>query len=318
MLYRMGCDCRVLAVIVAVVSSGAAVAATSSDEFVFREAYQTYERLHGQERHKQSLPYAKRALEFGEKIFGDAHANTAALTYNYALNLLAVGDADSSKAVLKETVRRYQLNHGEDSEELIPVYMDLGRASAKFRESQPQRGYYERALKIASGVYGKSSARYAHLTLDAGIGLLDLAVSPKAKSYLVRAFNLYKQLQGENHPTTGLAALYLGKFYLTKRQHGFAMEYLEIALQAFQSDTGTSNDLELMTHAFLVEVKEELGRRDEATEHCLAIGRISPADPNKEFQPLFRRKPEYPRYALARGLEGYVDFRFTIDEQGFV
>ena len=52
--------------------------------------------------------------------------------------------------------------------------------------------------------------------------------------------------------------------------------------------------------------------------HCLAVGRESPARPDQDYVPLFRMAPVYPTMMLAQGIEGHVDFEFTIDENGFV
>ena len=67
-----------------------------------------------------------------------------------------------------------------------------------------------------------------------------------------------------------------------------------------------------------MEVYERLGQSNEATEHCLAIGRSRPWTGNDDYQPLFKREPVYPRTALTNSREGYVLLEFTVDEMGFV
>ena len=57
---------------------------------------------------------------------------------------------------------------------------------------------------------------------------------------------------------------------------------------------------------------------EDATPHCVAIGRISKLRPNQDYQPVFRMAPRYPARLLMSGIEGHVDFEFTIDESGFV
>lgn len=57
---------------------------------------------------------------------------------------------------------------------------------------------------------------------------------------------------------------------------------------------------------------------EEATQYCVAIGRISKLRPVQEHQPLFRLVPQYPGELLIAGVEGHVDFEFTVDEDGFV
>ena len=62
---------------------------------------------------------------------------------------------------------------------------------------------------------------------------------------------------------------------------------------------------------------EYWGKSDLATEHCVAIGRVSKLRADQDYQPLFRMAPIYPRRMLSIRAEGSVDIAFIVDESGF-
>jgi TonB family protein len=80
----------------------------------------------------------------------------------------------------------------------------------------------------------------------------------------------------------------------------------------------TSHPYELASHASLVQLYEKKGQSDEATEHCIAIGRMTPWSDEIEPVPLYRIDPRYPEKMARKGDEGYAILEFTISSFGFV
>lgn len=72
----------------------------------------------------------------------------------------------------------------------------------------------------------------------------------------------------------------------------------------------------LQVHAFLVNAYEMLGKKDKATEHCIAVATERPLDFDREIEPLYKVRPYYPRKALSLGRSGYTILEFSIDEFG--
>ena len=68
----------------------------------------------------------------------------------------------------------------------------------------------------------------------------------------------------------------------------------------------------------LVRLYQQQNSPDKATEHCQAIGRMTPWQDNQEQTPIFRAAPQYPQSVAKRGQSGWVQLEFTIDESGFV
>ena len=284
----------------------------------FRQAYSEYARLVDEGHYRASLPFAKRGFELGEQLFEPTHENRVALTYNYGWNLVKVKEHQAAKPVLKKALELYEALYGKDSDALIPVLMDLGHAHTLLYDSSQQTKYYRRALRLAAKHSGRDSVAYAQRSLDAGIYILEESRARGAQRYLKDALDILTKELGTEHPRTGVAAFYLGKLNLANKRHGSARDNLLLALKSFERPDEPSNAFEMGTHAFLVQVYEELGESAEATKHCLAIGRMSPARESQDHQPLFRLAPTYPSLQQRRGVEGHVIVEFTIDDSGFV
>lgn len=292
--------------------------ADSGDVDAFKSAYAAYQDFEEKGDYVGATPHAAAAYEIGRPMFGDDHANTAALAFNYGQMLLETGDSDGAKEVLREAVIFHENVYGKQSAELIPVLMDLGAASARVFRSGRQKRYYNRALKLARQHYGPESERYGRLLMDAGVGLLNDAQSPAAEKYLEDSYDVLANALGDDAPMAGLSAFQLARLEFAKKRYDDAKTHLLAALRTFEDPDRPSTPIEMSTHAWLVSVYEELGESEAATAHCQAIGRMTPQARDQEYLPLFRKEPIYPAIALTRRKEGFVDVRFTVDHEGIV
>ena len=304
--------------LVVVLASQSLFAESLSSSEKFKKQYQTYQKLSGEEKWKESLPYAKEAYELGLELFGLEHKNTAALTYNYGLNLLELRKNEQAKKIFKKAVVSYEKVYGKDSAELIPLLMDLGHSAGIPYTRTKQKQYYKRALKISKKEYGEQSAKYGQLLVDAGVGLMHHAYSADAKRYLYQGHEILEHALGNDAAQTGYAAFNIGKYELSTYDYDDAKEYLLKALGSFERPDEPSNQFELSTHGFLVGAYEGLKERDMATKHCLAIGKMTPFTSTQDYLPLVKKAPMYPRSANQKGQEGYVTLEYDVDESGFV
>ncbi len=144
------------------------------------------------------------------------------------------------------------------------------------------------------------------------------SVSAAGKKYLLDAQEIFASRHGELSEKYGLATFHLAKLEYAKQNYDKATEYGLAALPTFAGEEGGQIDYQLYTRALLVQAYEARGESGLATEHCIAIGKISKLRPEQKYQPLFRMAPRYPMELLASGMEGYVDLSFTIDKNGFV
>lgn len=309
---------RLAGIMLLCIFSQGPAADTDSSVEAFKRAYDRYQSLWEAESWRESLEPARQSYAIGRELFGDQSENTAALAYNYSLNLLKLGREGEAAATLKETLALYEQVYGDNSPQLIPVLMDLGRVHTQPLKAREALKYHRRALALASDRYGADTVDYARRSVQVGVALLNGARSPWAKDYLLDGYEILARELGETSVRAGFAALHLGKFELSDGDDDQAIAWLQKALTSFTDPDAPSNKLELLTHGFMVKAYENQGRRDLATRHCLAIGRMSPALPSQRQEPLVRTVPVYPIDASDRRQEGYVVLEFEVDEEGFV
>lgn len=305
-------------VLIGLVPAGYLFAAEPAQMEAFRTAYGKYQEYIENDELEKALPEARNAYELGKAVFGDDHQNIASLAYNYGLSLLDNGEKQDAKRLLKETLKRYEKLYGRNSYELVPVLMDLGKVNIRIFRQDRSAKYFNRALQLTEQQYGEVSVERARQLLDIGVIILNEDQNPKARRYLEPAYETYRQTLGDDDPETGYAAMQLARLEFASRKYHEAKGYLLAALQTFEDPERPDTTLELSTHAYLVSVYEELGESENATRHCIAIGRMSPYDENQDYQPIFREEPNFPYTAKLSGKQGSVDLQFTVDREGIV
>lgn len=110
--------------------------------------------------------------------------------------------------------------------------------------------------------------------------------------------------------------------------HGILLHSMEKdkdAINAFvkvvdviSTNTDYSHPYEVAAHSRLVNLFEKRGDSEAATEHCVAIGQMTPWQDDIKPQPLFRLDPKYPTSFARKGKGGWVLLSFDITSYGFV
>lgn len=280
-------------------------------------AYAEYETLTAEGQFKEALPHAQAAYALGRDLFGPDSVEYATLTFNYGKNLQRTR-GDDAVAVLEEALALHERLFGEQAVELIDPLLTLADAHGLWKEQQ-ERALRKRALKISQSAYGKESVIHARYQYEAAVAQLGRHIDSKdAQAWLRDAHSIFAAELGPEHPRTGLAAFHRGKLEMARKRYRRAVEFFEEALTTFEEPDRPSNRLEMGTHAFLVEAYEHMGRSEEATRHCQAIGRMKSQSPDQEWEALFVVAPVYPRSALMGNKQGAVDLSLTVDEFGQV
>ena len=310
---------RVYLLVVAISFSALSSASEEDDRAAFKEHYGLYQALSEEEDWSAAVPHAKKAYELGLSLLGEEHKSTAALQYNWGYAMLALSRDEQAVPVLLEALKKFEALYGKNSEQLIPILMDLSRARAsQLEDVRQEKAGYHRALRIAEEIHGKNSVYYGRLAGEAGNTLMSKSRSRSAKGFLTQSYESFSSTLGENHPQTGVAAYNLGRYELATRDSRDAIKYFTAALASFERPDEPANDLEMRAHAFLVQAYESDGDSESATKHCLAIGKMTPATPTQDYMPLYRKAPMYPSNAQRAGLEGYVIVEYSVDDFGFV
>ncbi len=295
-----------------------AIADKKDDIKAFKEAYAAYNEALKTANNTFQYSTAKAAYEAGLKAFGDKHKNTANLALNYAKAANNTNKKTEAKKVLTVTEELYTNIYGQDAPELIDVYLAKAEASINvFNDQRKGRRYYKKALDLTLKHYEKDSYIEGVIRREIGDILLYEARSENAVKHLKKAKVILEQ-HGEN--ALGQLAstnFSLGKFYLADKKYKNAIEHFNQSLDVYEEHAPEAQ-ITLTNHAFLIRAYEELGLSKLATQHCRAIGKATPSQDDRDYLPVYRAHPAYPRREASLGREGYAIVELTVDENGFV
>lgn len=286
------------------------LASFAAGEDDFQATYEAYQAASAEGRLAEAAAHADQARRLGETLFADDVRRMATLTYNHGDALSKAGRYGDAYGVLGDARQRMRVAYGEDAPELVQVEIALFTAAP----SSAVRKHLRRAER---------AARLHELDESTSIAQAKLMVGMRVRGrqgikLLEEATSVFEQ-RGDSD---GVA---LGNFWLGKirarHNWGDPAEDFEAALvhaRRGQADRPTQRSLELMAHAALVAVLEESGLSEEATRHCLAIGRLTPWGGKSDYRPLYRKLPKYPTVEAKRSKGGWVRTEFDVDESGFV
>ncbi len=256
-------------------------------------------------------------LDVAARTFDSSDERMPLFMLNHGNALIQGKRFDEARIVLQRALKLSEDIHGKDSAQLVGILSSLAETHKEFEDRVKQR-YYERAKKIQQRESGKDSEAYAALMIKAGTDIYSSGDISASKFYLQRAYEGFLKLAGPDDFRTGVAAFFLAKIEFGRQRYKQSTTHLLDALAAFQGEDDTSVRYQLHTRALLVRAYESQGKSDLATEHCVAIGRVSKLRADQDYDPLFRMAPRYPQAMLSKGSEGFVDLAFTVDESGIV
>lgn len=279
------------------------------------------------------LAEAKRAYELIDTRDPKDDKQAAVTTLIYGERLLRVFELKESRRILKRALRRYEDLYGKDSVELIPVLGLLAQADVSHPQSQPNQRYLKRARKIALEELDNTSIDFADSMLAIGqlslmqvtfmhaVPFQDPPREPPADiagKDLHLAYQVYVAKLDSNSMRIGAAEFALGLFYLARNERDEALPHLQAALRIFDPSDAARRELHIAVRAQWGGWLESNGLRDEATIHYVAVGKLLESAPNQNMLPLYRMAPSYPPGPLRAGISGYVEWKFTVDESGYV
>lgn len=305
---------------------------TENTQLTFSQAYGKYTTAVESENTAESLKYAKLSLRLGEKKFGLDSENATNLKYNLALSLAANQQPQEAFDVFGEIAQRYEELYGEDSMQLMQVLLEQISLNKVYSDNKDTLDFskvyrkYRSPIAKASSVAEKLAESSPDLAAGSYYGLAKTLNSNLLTGHFFKyAYDANRNAEkyllesvGEIDKRTIEMRFMLGKYMKAKGRKESAIEYFEQVVSTIDSELDTSHPFELASHAVLVDLYEQRGKSDKATEHCLAIGRMTPWNDEIEPIPLHRVPPDYPLRAARSNKEGYVVLSFDIDTFGFV
>ncbi|MBL4836674.1 MAG: TonB family protein [Kordiimonadaceae bacterium] len=253
--------------------------------------------------------------DLAKQFHGPTHKVTGIAALNYGRMIY---DSKKSVKILSEALAIYEKHYGEDSVDIIDPLMELATGKLKTKSTGSAKGLFKRALEIAEVQEGKRSRLVGSVNQEIGEAFATTTGSRGSLKYFETARDIFaKNDTIKDKAQLGIANFWIGKYYLSRRKNKPATKALLTSLNQLEAISPNSQ-VTLANHAFLISAYEDQGMREEATEHCLAIGRAKPFDPNQDYKPVYRTNPIYPSSANAAGKEGYAIVSLTVDEKGFV
>ncbi len=284
------------------------------EKVAIKTAYAEYKAAVKLRDYENILKTAKAVYDLGDKRYSPTSKNRIKLTDNYVNALLINGQHKEAITYLSKKVEILKLRDGPMSEQLIETYFLMGDTYITFYKERKALDAWLKAIEISAS-YKDNSGRTGRVYLEVGKKLFTKANGRKALSY----FKLARDIFEANDDVAGLTKtkFWLGKFYLAKNKLTKSEDYFKQSLEMYEKHAPGSDPLRT-NHAFLVQVLEKQGKRDEATIHCQAIGKMGEQKPNSEMRPIYLMQPAYPRQANISGIEGWAEVTLTVDHNGFV
>lgn len=280
----------------------------------FKSAYSQYQQAEQTGDFDSEYKYAEQSYQLGKQLFGNKHLNTANLSVNWASALLQKRKFNQARELLESALPTLKKEIGKYNLELVPVYQKI----ADSYHSNLKKKLYalEDALDILEENFEEKPVLVAELQTEVGIQLLSTG-SRKSK-ILVEANETLNENLEANDKRVILSNFYVGNYYIAAKRSSKAIDYLNKNISVFEQLDGPTHPLELSSRAFLIRALEKNGDSEEATKHCIAIGKMKPWDDNQQQIPLYRVEPRYPKKEAMDGVEGWVQLSFTVTPYGFI
>jgi TonB family protein len=296
----------------------------------FSQAYQAYLSAVESGTKSEILAHAKNAYELGQGRFGDAHEDTLALRYNLALAHSGMYEGEAANSHFAAIKAGYVELHGADSLPVLAVVLEqmnnLKQYPAKQQHSTSHKKFARQLIKEAEDLLTKQSQLTPAELLDIRyqyartMATLDVPVNIFRKTLNILKDTHAELLDavGKNDIRSVELGFLLGKYYHIMEKDSKAIAYMHDVLSVFDEYTEVSHPYELAAHAQLVKLLEKQGESEAATEHCIAIGKMTPWSTDTDPIPLYRELPRFPSNMARLGKEGTVVIEFRISETGFV
>jgi TonB family protein len=168
-----------------------------------------------------------------------------------------------------------------------------------------------------AGAFDDASIDYANYMFRIGRVALSLAFTESAYEDLSAAHRVYVSRLDPMSIRLGESNHWMGKLHLAVGRTDEAEPFFQAALEIFDSSNPAMHERHIGVLVNWAAGLERHGSVDEATALYQAVGRLQePLD--TDLLPVVRVAPTYPMDALKKGITGFVEWQFTVDERGFV
>ena len=318
-----------LACVLSLLLSNSAIGAEGApgpvDASQFKAAYAAFQKAQKQGNKVETHEYAMEALRLGEQLYGENHRSTAALTMNAALAYPTGWQGmprPDSLNLMHQLVARYENLFGSQSVEVIePLLLlaealagqgfvvgedeSLARARTRFESSEKELSEISNKIYRLVDTYGSE--------VDASTVLIRLSRLRVGDSEEMArtALQLRQSVLGLSHPLTLSSRYYYARNFL---KESLLLEELKRLL-----------DEDQLPPRLRFAALQQLSMKDTKDREQYAAlltqfdpGAEAPPGPPKDYYPISKVQPIYPRKAMKKLESGYVVVEFTVTETGSV
>jgi len=295
--------------------------AFASDEF--STVYKAFQTAFEAEDYQQATTLAEKAYELSREKFGDDNENTNNMYWSLANTYSQNKQHKEAIAIYKDILKQRIEKFGKESTEVLAIRVQLMAEFGNhdsFSKAYTQEG--RRVIDLAEELAEKNpdyAASIYNQVIDAlsGVKMIPVSIRTLIKFTEVAETALLDKV-GKKDIRTIRAQFFLGQLYQANNRKKNAIAQFEKLIVTMEEALDFSHPYELGAHARLVTLYEQTGQSDEATKHCLAIGKMTPWEEDIDPVPLFRQEPSYPLSAARSSRSGSVKMFFDITPNGFV
>lgn len=298
-----------------------------SAEQIFSDTYGAFKQAVKNNEPEKALVLSEQVLTLGKQQFGEESNEAAVLTLSHGNILVMNQRYDEAFEYYDQTESLYEALYGDESvayvEALVTIQENLKDSLQHLSSShKAKKKSLLKRLIIVLADGDLATKAYAGVYHRAALAAVTSAQIPVLRGTLVRFVNNAVDAVAEAHGNDDLRTTetrYISALaYHSANKREAAIDAYERVIAWIDKQTDFSHPYVLSSHAKLVELYEEEGLSDKATEHCIAIGSMTPWDPDQDAEPLYRKDPEFPVGMRNQIREGSAKLSFDIDEQGFV
>lgn len=301
----------------------------SADEF--STVYQNFQAAYAKHDLERSTDLAKQAWLLGKAKFGENSEQAIRLHHSYANMLFEAEQHSVGLDEYKSVADAYKEKWGGESVQYINALTSI---LDKTESTQVHEGVSTSALlkfnnrltrQIVTGInevsFASDSARASAYLMAAKVVIqaspFNLS-SATLNTFFTDAHRYALAVWGKADLNTVQTLFYSAMIAEMRHQDEEAIERYQQVVRTFDELTDFTHPIELQAHARLVNIYENEGLSDAATEHCRAIGSMTPWGDTQDPTPLYRLDPKYPVSLAKRGREGSATLSYVINKNGVV
>lgn len=266
----------------------------------------------------ESLQEARRAYDLASEQLADDDPRLIAAMINYGKNLLWAFRFEESRPLLQSSLQKLEGMHGANSPETLAALIPLAELSGRTRRADRHARYLRRARAIVGANFEEGSIGMADQRFALGEAAASYSADDAALNDLNAAYAVYLRELGPAAFEVGRTAIALARLHAERREYALAESKVDEALRIFDPDDPATRRYHLSARTTAASMLESRGLRDQATEHCVAVGKLLESEPGRLPLAIIRQAPNYPVGALSAGITGNVTLEYTVDADGFV